>query len=229
MGIVITSDPSRYIKWFFRINRDNVKTFRFLNSNGTAKDLTGFVFQVNIRKDKDDDDNILELTEGSGLTTTDNEVVVTVDKDEAADFSDDVYFIEWVVTEGGRERNWLSGDAVFHNGRFDGVSCDRETLIIKDSSDVVEITVTDSGGGGSSTRNQWIDTDYDPVNDIPESGGSGDGGEIESGDKWKFNGPGDIHFDDSITKEVADGVLLEAMIKNPGKNKQNWYLNYAGE
>lgn len=228
MGITTTSDPSRYLKWFFRINRDNLKTFRILNSNGTAKDLTGYVFQINFRRDKDDEENLLELTSGSGLTIASNDIAARVDKDEAAEFNDDKYFVELVVTQGGRERNWLSGDAIFHNGRFDGIGCDDETLTIEDVGDVIEITVTDSGGGSGSSVNHWVDTDYDPTDGVPTIG-TGDGGVISGEDKWKFNGSGTINFAGSITVEVSAGTVMEALTDNPGDDRDNWYFNFGGE
>lgn len=123
MGLITTSDPSRYIKWFFRIDRDNRKTFAFLNDDGTNKDLTGYVFTVRFknRKDDADDESLLVLTIGDGLTVEDNEVHTDVAKAVAADFSDARYFVEWVVSQDSWERNWFTGDAIFHNGRFDGV------------------------------------------------------------------------------------------------------------
>jgi len=142
--ITITSDPSREIKWYFRINRDNRKTFRFFNSGGAAFDFTGYAIVINFKQRENDSTNFLQLTSGSGFTLTGNDIAVWLTKTQAARFRDASYFVEFVVTNSSNERNWFTCEGVFHNGKFDGVSStSTESIVIYDGANIVNVTVYD--------------------------------------------------------------------------------------
>jgi len=153
--ITITSDPSREIKWYFRINRDNRKTFRFFDSGGGAFNFTGYTIVINFKIREGESSNFLQLTSGSGFTRTDNEIEVWLTKAQAATFRDATYFVEFVVTNSSNERNWFTCDGIFHNGKFDGVSSEAtDSITIYDGTDTVSVTVTDYGN--NNTRVQSI-------------------------------------------------------------------------
>ena len=144
--IKITSDPAREITWYFRINRDNQKVFRFYDSSGDDFSLTDYTFVLNFKKRGNDSSNILQLTSGSGLTKTGNELTVQIAKTQAALFQDRTYFVELVRTKDSLERTWFTIDGVFHNGKFDGVGSSSEDVTIYDSGgDVVSVTINDGG------------------------------------------------------------------------------------
>lgn len=143
-----TSDPSKKIKWYFRINRDGLKTFLVFDNTGAAKVLTGYVPVINFKR-REGEANFLQLAIGSGITSVAGGWAVALTKVQAATFREMTYFVELVITQGGLERNWISGDAVFHNGRFDGVTTDSSSLTVYDDGGTVSISLTESSAGGS--------------------------------------------------------------------------------
>ena len=145
-----TSDPARALKWYFRINRDNLKTILVYDNAGAAKNLSGYTPVLNFKKREEDSTNFLQLAIGSGITVNGTgrwDVAMT--KTQASKFRDQTYYLELVITQGALERNWIAGDAVFHNGRFDGVSTDTSSLTVYDAGGTVSITLTESSTGGT--------------------------------------------------------------------------------
>lgn len=137
--IAISADPSRELTLYFRINRDGNITFNF-----ESLDLSTYSIVVNFKTRKDDSANYLQLTSSSGLTIGTNTVALAMSKANAATFREQTYFWEMVRTKSGGEKDWLTGDAVFHYGKFDGLENQTETLTIYENGSTVSVTVTDS-------------------------------------------------------------------------------------
>lgn len=184
--VEITSDPAREVKWFFRINRDNKRLFRFFNSGGSGFDFTGATVVVNFKQKEGSNTNFLQLTSGSGLTITDNEILAVVTKAQAALFRDQTYFYEWVITTASYERNWIAGDGIFHNGKFDGVGSGSSDFTIYDGVNVVSVTVADSGGsliGVPKKQGIWVTASFPTTSGVDE-----DGTPIKDGYYWLLGG-----------------------------------------
>ncbi len=156
----ITADPAKELTLYFRINRDGNITFDF-----GSFDLTGYTVVVNFKTRKDDSANYLQLTSSSGLTVGASTIALAMSKVNAATFREQTYFWEMVRTKNGGEKNWLTGDAVFHYGKFDGLESSSETISINESGVTVNITVNDSGGGLST-----VTTDDDTIQGDGSSG-----------------------------------------------------------
>lgn len=146
----ITADPAKELTAYFRIGRDGALSFVYYDSNDDAFSLSGYTFVLNFKVRKDDSTNFLQLTSGSGLTITSNMIAVSITAAQAARFREQTYYWELVRTYSGLTKNWLSGDAVFHFGKFDGVqkknstssSDDSEvTILIEDNDQIVYITI----------------------------------------------------------------------------------------
>jgi len=117
-----TADIARELTTYWRINRDGSIVFNFTQSDGTtAFDLTGYTIVVNFKLKKFDTANVLQLTSGLGITISSNVVTVAITKAQANTFREQTYYWEMVRTKSGLEKNWFTGDAIFHNGKFDGI------------------------------------------------------------------------------------------------------------
>ncbi len=145
----ITADPARELTAYFRIGKDGALSFVYYDSNDDAFNLTGYTFALNFKTRKDDSTNFLQLTSGSGLTITSNTIAVAITAAQSARFREQTYYWELVRTFNGLTKNWLTGDAIFHFGKFDGVqkknstssSDDDVTVIIEDNDQLVYITI----------------------------------------------------------------------------------------
>src|SRR6185436_9618113 len=144
----ITADPARELTSYFRIGRDGALSFVYYYSNDAAFNLTGYTFVLNFKVRKDYSTNFLQLSSGSGLTISGNTIDVAITAAQAARFREQTYYWELVRTYSGLTKNWLSGDAIFHFGKFDGVekknstsSSDDVTVIINDQDQLVYVTI----------------------------------------------------------------------------------------
>lgn len=153
-----TADPSRDLTLYFRINRDGSFTFNCVDSDGNAFALTDYTIVANFKRQANDSTPFLQLTNGSGITKNASSFILTMTKANAAKFREQSFFLEVVRTKDGLEKNWIAGEAIFHNGKFDGVASDAATLTINDGDQVISLVIS---AGGSSF---WeIETrDYDP-------------------------------------------------------------------
>ncbi len=151
----VTADPARELTLYFRINRDGRLILYFLDENGDPFDLTDYSAVVNFKSRKDASDNILQLTDGDGLTidaVTDT-IELAITKDQAAQFREQTYFWELVITDpDSLEADWLTGDCIFHNGKFDGVATSLETITVNAGADTVQITVLSSSQAQAASQ-----------------------------------------------------------------------------
>lgn len=190
--------------------------------------MSGETVKIRFKEDKDDteEDAVLELISGSGLTWADNVMDAQVDEDQAAGFSEADYFIEMELTRNSDDykRNYVSAIARFHNGRFDGVadSSDGTITVNDDNGEVVIIEVTDSGGGGG--QEFWRGAHDCSGNAFPSTGGSGSGGAIESGNQWYVSVAGELVDQYGDTVAVGVGALLIALTDAPGQDGTKWRI-----
>lgn len=147
-----TIDPSRRLDFPFRLRRAGSKKFIFLDENGTAIDISGYGFVLNIKEYPGARTNVISLTVGSGLTVGgagNNELTASLTVANTSVQEQEYY---WELYKGSTSKTYLNGLAPAHNGVFDGVSNDQDTLTITDGSSEVTINISDSvsGGGGGS-------------------------------------------------------------------------------
>lgn len=140
--VAITADPTRELTIYFRINRDGTLIFDFRDLNGLPFDLSAYSIVVNFKRRKSDSTNFLQVTP----TISSNIASLTLTKSQSATFREQTFFWEMVRTKSGLEKNWLTGDAIFHNGKFDGVTNSGQ-IFINSFDDMVQITITDEVPG----------------------------------------------------------------------------------
>lgn len=105
---MINTDLSRRQEWRAVKGFDNQFTLTFLQS-GVAFDVSSYTFQVNIRK-IGDSTNIVELTQGDGITNGGASGIVTILLDETtSDIIAKGYFYEIVYTNGSFTNRLLQG------------------------------------------------------------------------------------------------------------------------
>jgi len=139
--VAVTADPTRELTLYFRINRDGVIVFSFLDLNGIALDLSPYTIVVNFKYRKSDSSNFLQITP----TISGNTAILILTKSQSAAFREQTFFWELVRTKSGLEKNWLTGDAIFHQGKFDGVTNSGQ-IFINSFDDMVQITVNETSG-----------------------------------------------------------------------------------
>lgn len=122
-------DPSKRLDIYLRINRLNEKTFVTLDENGDAYGLTYEEFQVIIKRYSGDKKNTVFLEIGSGISISGNLLTFTVTATQS-NIPEGEYY--WELYKNDDEQTWLSGKAFFHNGEFDGVSNDADSLTIEE-------------------------------------------------------------------------------------------------
>lgn len=212
--LVTTSDPSRYLKQFFRIGRDNRKSFLFTNPDGSEKNLDGYTITVRFKESKDDedDDAVLELTIGDGLTVTGGLVEQAI-PEASSDFSEADYYMEWEIVQGGWKRNWFSGVSLWHNGAYDGVPdfLVDEPLEINENGSIM-VTIVETGSSQESSFMSIRSNDFDASSgEFPSSGGRHTGGLPKKFDVWIVAVAGTL-----AGVEVAAGAMIMANANGPG-------------
>jgi hypothetical protein len=140
-------DPSRQLDLYFRVNRVGSKVFNFVDSNGSAYTINGNTFQF-ILKDALGN-GIFTLTSGNGLTIGTSSVTVAVTANQT-NIAPAGYVWELYLSNLGK--TWLSGNAYFHSGVFDGVTSTSSITI--DDADTVTVTISDSSGVSAATQSE---------------------------------------------------------------------------
>ncbi len=218
--ISVTADPTRELTLYFRINRDGAIIFSFLDLNGDALNLSPYTIVVNFKQRKSDSTNFMQLTP----TVLSNVATLTMTKANAATFRDQTFFWEMVRTKSGLEKNWLTGDAIFHTGKFDGVTNSGQ-IFINSFDDMVQITVNEitiSDVGVWIMKGAWNAS----TNIVPSNGDSTilEGFTYENGNHT------------STTLLGPDGNLIfpyatiRALVNNPGpllSDPTKWRTTYG--
>lgn len=136
-----TFDPSKRLDLYFRINRNGSKAFSFFNVSGTARSLIYEEYSLVIRKFQGGPVYItLPLT-------IDTNVITATITESLSRINEGEYYWELIRVDLGK--TWLNGKAVFHNGVFDGVDTDTTDITIAESTETINITISESGTGGS--------------------------------------------------------------------------------
>lgn len=136
-----TFDPAKELTLYFRCNRAGSKNFVFTHSDGTAYSFIYDELELNIYKNQGDKKKLISLTHISGIALSSNTVTATVTK-ALTNIPEGEYY--WELYRTDLEETWLTGDAIFHNGKFDGVT-DSATLTINEAGESVVIQITESG------------------------------------------------------------------------------------
>lgn len=149
-----TFDPSRRLDLYFRCNRAGSKTFKFYDEDGDPIDITTSDYDLFIYEYEGAADPIITLTSTEGGTDS-NELACSITVSQS-NINEGKYY--WELYKGSTDKTHLNGNAIFHNGRFDGVSSDTTDITISDGGDDVTIEITDTdalageidGGSASS-------------------------------------------------------------------------------
>jgi hypothetical protein len=136
-----TFDPSKRLDLYFRINRNGSKAFSFFNVSGTARSLIYEEYSLVIRKFQG---GPVYIT--LPLTIDTNVITATITESQSR-INEGEYYWELIRVDLGK--TWLNGKAVFHNGVFDGVDTDTTDITIAESTETINITISESGTGGS--------------------------------------------------------------------------------
>lgn len=138
-----TIDPSRRLDFPFRVSRAGSKKFIFIDNSGVAIDISTYAFALYIKAYAGARTNAIALTVGSGLTiggVSNNELTATFTVANT-NIKEGEYY--WELYKGLTSKTYLNGKATAHNGIFDGVENDTDTIIISDNANDVVITVSD--------------------------------------------------------------------------------------
>lgn len=137
-----TFDPARDLTLYFRCNRAGSKDFVFVRSDGSAY---SFIYtddlELNIYKNQGDKKKLISLTYISGLSLNVNRLTATITS-SLSNINEGEYY--WELYRTDLEKTWLCGDAIFHNGKFDGVENDSETITVSEDGEDILVTIQDS-------------------------------------------------------------------------------------
>lgn len=162
-----TFDPARECKMYFRCNRNGSKDFVLSYGDGTPYSFIYDEFQANIYKYEGERKVFIQLP----ITYNANRLTISITESLSNVNQGEYYFELFNVASG---QTWIATMCIFHNGRFDGVTRNTESLTVNTQGEVINITIeasssSTSGGGQVNTiqagTNINVD-DSDPVNPI---------------------------------------------------------------
>jgi hypothetical protein len=139
-----TTDPGKELHLYSRIGMHNEKRLSFFNSDGSDYDFTGVTLEIGVKKNRGDAD-FITLSEGDGITITDNDVDFIFTEAQSELFKERPYYWQLRRTISGNEKVWLNGDHDWHNGKFDAFNNNGETITIDDNGTPVLITISEAG------------------------------------------------------------------------------------
>ncbi len=126
-------DPAKRLDLYFRCNRSGDKNFVFTNSNGSARSLIYEEFAFNIYQNQGERKVYITLP----LSYNQNTLTASITK-ALSNINEGEYYYELYNVD--TEKTWLCGDAIFHNGKFDGVT-ETTGITVSEGGDDVVITV----------------------------------------------------------------------------------------
>lgn len=135
-----TFDPAKDLTLYFRCNRAGSKVFTFVRSDASAYSFVYLELQLNIFNYHGEKSPIISLEFGSGLSVTNNQVTASITK-ALSNINEGEYYFELYRPD--IEKTWICGDAIFHNGKFDGVNSDSASITVEENGETIEITVND--------------------------------------------------------------------------------------
>lgn len=129
--IDIVTDPSKKIRYYFRVNSTPLpKTIILLDENGSPYSVNTKIWQVNFKRNPCDTSNVLQLLSGSGLTIGVNSIQIAPTSSQV-NIQAREYFIE--VRNVTDSQSWYTGVAIGHNGEFDNFETDDLTITVSNS------------------------------------------------------------------------------------------------
>ncbi len=201
-------DISKPLALYARIGEAGVSiVLTFLNENGTAHAIDGYDFELPVKRNPGNPDNLFKLTIGSGLTVFGaslNKLRIDITAPQAGQIAATNFWTLFSVTNGN---TWLNGPFYFHNSTFEGVLQAEEIILGAYSVNIIVNTQALPAG-------TWvtIDDDYDANDGLPTDGGTGPDGAIAA-----FNnvviGEGKAAIIAGVP--CADGDMLIAFQANP--------------
>lgn len=138
-----TFDPARECKMYFRCNRNGSKDFVLSYADGTPYSFIYDEFEANIYKYEGERKVFIQLPiiyDANRLTISITESLSNVNQGE-------YYFELFNVIS---RQTWIATMCIFHNGHFDGVTNNTETLTVNTQGEVINITIQGSGPGGAA-------------------------------------------------------------------------------
>lgn len=147
----VTFDPAKDLTLYFRCNRAGSKNFVFTYTDGTAYSFVYDELELHIYKNQGAKKKVISLTHVQGITLNSNTVTVSITNSQS-NITEGEYY--WELYRTDLEKTWLCGDAIFHNGKFDGVDATTETITIDIDGDDVNITVQDANSSLITTNRQ---------------------------------------------------------------------------
>lgn len=139
-----TTDNGKELHLYSRIGMYNEKTLSFFNADGSDYDFTNVTIEIGVKRNRGDADYVT-LTEGYGITITDNDVHFVFDEEQSGTFKERPYYWQFRRTISGNQKVWLNGDHDWHNGKFDAFNSS-DTITIAEDGDNILITINDSSG-----------------------------------------------------------------------------------
>lgn len=135
----VVFDPARELKMYFRVGRDGSRVLTFRNPDGSPFDIQSRAPEVVIYHSETSSAVVYEPTVSFPAA---HRMQIDQDADDTANIRPRIYFVE--ITVDGGAKTWITGDAIFHEGKFDGVDTTATLTISPDALDGITITVEDT-------------------------------------------------------------------------------------
>lgn len=137
-----TFDPARELTLYFRCNRNGSLDFIFQYEDETAYSLIYEDIEFNLYQNQGDKKKVLNLTSGSGVSFPNTGTARVTLTASQTNINEGEYYFELYRPDLGK--TWLCGNAIAHNGKFDGVTAD-STVTVSENGDQITITIHESG------------------------------------------------------------------------------------
>lgn len=143
-----TTDKSKPLVLYSRIGEASVPiVFTFLNEDGTAHPIASYDFEYPLKKKPASTTDVFKLTVGNGLTIIDTNKLQLEITDTQATIREASYFGR--LYSSVEDHTWVNVEHLFHDGKFDGLTAQTDTITVSENGTAVTITVT---GGSSALR-----------------------------------------------------------------------------
>lgn len=122
----------------------NEKTLSFFNADGSDYDFSAVDVEIGVKRNRGDDD-FVTLTEGDGISITDNDVHFAFTEAQSATFKERPYYWQFRRTIDSKTKVWLNGAHDWHNGKFDAFNDSGDTVTITENGEVINIVINEAG------------------------------------------------------------------------------------
>lgn len=216
MTSTVDFNPAYKVDLYFRILRAGSKSFTFVDSNGSAIDISGYQFALYVKNNEGEKLNKIELAVGSGLTISgsgNNILSIALTTTNTA-LNEGEYY--WELYKGSTSKTYLSGKAFAHNGKYDGKNTDASTVTVNDNGTAITITINDITSASIAAA-----LGYTPQTGITFQDEGIDLGSANTVDEVDFTGSGVTasrvgnKVTISVTAGLSDFVVLYSRIGSP--------------